>query len=804
MKLLSLHLTNFRQHADSTITFPPDGLIGLIGSNEAGKSTVLEGILFALYGTVAIRGKLDGLRWHGAPARKQAAVDLVFEVGGVMYRLERTESDATLRLHLFVGDGSIIAQGTKPVNEAIPKLLGMAYAEFAASFLVLQKDVSRIGSMGPTERTALIRKLLGVDKIDDGLKLCRKRKAALAQEMAGIEAGLGPREPVLASSSTALVAVSTALSTVAHATATAETVTSAATDARTALTVSEVVRVRHDALGREIHQEEQAGQRAAAALAGLAKKLQEADAAKGRLDAAAAQLATLPALGAERDALRDARATGDERRTLIVRLEGLREQARQAEATATALRAKAIEFDEEVLALRQTAHGQAGSHLGSLVRARYEALAAAGARATGHEHRASELRAQYATVSALGADGACPTCTRVLGSKALQAVLITLHDELTKEAQLAAESRQQQEAWAQAGGDEQAAERAEAQHRAALEQYIEVQRRSRQAATDLITTAARCGDLARDIATSEARIAELPAIMFDAERLTAIEWQVRDLEVLDAGLAKDRGLVAGIPDIRVERIGWLASDVVARDEVARLTAERRALAFSQPAHDILVTAAVTCDRAAQDAKIALARAEERLTASRTAYGLAQQRLADYDARADGLEAVKAAHLTHERVDARLAEFRVAIVGTIRPEMEELVSGFVSVLTDGRHEAVSVTEEFAVVAYEGGVECPIVSGGTEDVVALAMRLALSQMIVERAGHPLSLLVLDEVFGALDERRRGAVMALLKMLRQTFMQVLVVSHVAETRDLVDHAIELEYSESAGRTYVKGAAR
>ena len=44
---------------------------------------------------------------------------------------------------------------------------------------------------------------------------------------------------------------------------------------------------------------------------------------------------------------------------------------------------------------------------------------------------------------------------------------------------------------------------------------------------------------------------------------------------------------------------------------------------------------------------------------------------------------------------------------------------------------------------------MISGGEEDVANLALRLAISQMIAERAGQPLSLLVLDEIFGSLDE-------------------------------------------------------
>ena len=48
--------------------------------------------------------------------------------------------------------------------------------------------------------------------------------------------------------------------------------------------------------------------------------------------------------------------------------------------------------------------------------------------------------------------------------------------------------------------------------------------------------------------------------------------------------------------------------------------------------------------------------------------------------------------------------------------------------------------------------PVISGGEEDLANLVLRLAISQMIAERAGQPLSLLVLDEVFGSLDESRR----------------------------------------------------
>jgi exonuclease SbcC len=65
-----------------------------------------------------------------------------------------------------------------------------------------------------------------------------------------------------------------------------------------------------------------------------------------------------------------------------------------------------------------------------------------------------------------------------------------------------------------------------------------------------------------------------------------------------------------------------------------------------------------------------------------------------------------------------------------------------------------------------------------------------MIAERAGQPLSLLVLDEIFGSLDEERRGAVVDLLRNLADRFPQVILITHVESVREGFDRIIRLTY--------------
>jgi len=82
----SIRLKNFRRYEDSTFTFA-DGLNFIEGVNNAGKTTVLYGVEYALFGKVGTNLQPAGLMKAGA---KDVGVELVF-VGkdGRTYRLQR-------------------------------------------------------------------------------------------------------------------------------------------------------------------------------------------------------------------------------------------------------------------------------------------------------------------------------------------------------------------------------------------------------------------------------------------------------------------------------------------------------------------------------------------------------------------------------------------------------------------------------------------------------------------------------------------------------------------------------------------
>src|SRR5436305_4166474 len=75
-----------------------------------------------------------------------------------------------------------------------------------------------------------------------------------------------------------------------------------------------------------------------------------------------------------------------------------------------------------------------------------------------------------------------------------------------------------------------------------------------------------------------------------------------------------------------------------------------------------------------------------------------------------------------------------------------------------------------------------------------------MIAERAGQSFSLLILDEVFGSLDETRRFNVVELLRGLQDRFEQVILITHIESVREGLDRLITVGYDPNSGKSVVR----
>jgi exonuclease SbcC len=168
-----------------------------------------------------------------------------------------------------------------------------------------------------------------------------------------------------------------------------------------------------------------------------------------------------------------------------------------------------------------------------------------------------------------------------------------------------------------------------------------------------------------------------------------------------------------------------------------------------------------------------------------------------------LQALEADRQRHEELDRAFTDVRTDLNFQLRPELAEIASGLLDALTDGRYTTLEFDEEYRPLVLEDGVPKPVISGGEEDLCNLVLRLAISQMIAERAGQVFSLLILDEVFGSLDEARRANVMELLRRLNDRFEQVIVITHIEQVRDGLDRLVQVRFDETRGCSAVSVGA-
>ena len=87
---------------------------------------------------------------------------------------------------------------------------------------------------------------------------------------------------------------------------------------------------------------------------------------------------------------------------------------------------------------------------------------------------------------------------------------------------------------------------------------------------------------------------------------------------------------------------------------------------------------------------------------------------------------------------------------------------------------------------------LVSGGEAFRVNFAIRLALSEVLAQRAGARLQTLVIDEGFGSQDVQGRQRLIEAINQVRGDFAKILVITHIDELKDAFPTRIEVEKTD------------
>ena len=142
----------------------------------------------------------------------------------------------------------------------------------------------------------------------------------------------------------------------------------------------------------------------------------------------------------------------------------------------------------------------------------------------------------------------------------------------------------------------------------------------------------------------------------------------------------------------------------------------------------------------------------------------------------------------------MGDFRTFLISRIRPTLSSYSSDFFTRLTDGKYAEVELDENYDLLVYDNGEKYNInrFSGGEEDLANLCLRLAISEVITERAGGVFNFIILDEIFGSQDSIRRHNIMKALASLSSKFRQIFLITHVEDVKNDMENIIFVTENE------------
>ncbi len=738
LRLKSVHLKNFRIHAD--YTFEPDetGVTAIIGRNGHGKSTIIDGIAWALYGTKPNTGiKNSSWRRIDAPDDENAYVEVAFDLDGRELKIKRTlvgpkASSVTCECWL---DGTLEAgPAVSHASRWIINVLQLDEEGFLSTMLVQQKHVGQLVSASRAERRRILERLTGVTAVSTALEKAKEEEKVTKRAASSTEVD-EKRIPALRKTIERQVEVRRKAE--ASMVKTQERLEKLGEEGKAAkVKVDEM----EDALARRRGLESQ--------LAVAESSLKTAMARQTDLMARKEELkAELPPVKMAPSEMEDMRRELSEAKD---RLTGL-----QREESTLQARLDSAPTDEAMEAVRsriKEVSSKAGSYDRGSLESRLDRIRVERAEDDAKINQAGKSLGEIH-------DGVakCPTCLQDIEDPShVKAEL----DEIIKTA-----------------GD----------HKAALKtEYDGV--KSKLSELDGLEASVR------EAEAELRRLEELRAGLDGVpERLATVRGEIRSAQtVVDSSQAVvNRYEADRVKYDEYERVGSQLSSVMAEISSLEKTVKTCRADLSKIKVDEAALAKARGDLDGKrskrnDLRVKMSELQGEARVAGSEESAARRELAALEDQAErhksSLEALEVA----ATASSLLGKFREHVILSSIPRVTDYASELIESISGGAFTGISIDRSFNITVESGdGVVKSVsqLSGGEEDLVAICLRLGISLMLSD--GVP-SMLILDEVLTAMDSERAEAILAEMENLSDG--QIIIVAHNEIVKSIADKVVEL----------------
>lgn len=789
MIINNLHLINFKRFKDTKIDFEK-GITGIIGTNGAGKSSIVDAIFFALYGVSGgiatefiVSSFADGAKCE---------ITMGFAVGLEKYQIIRTfkkgkaiQHDATLTHTL--GSTSMVelrATGVSQVEAEIRKILGMGPVDFRNTVYAAQKDLMTLLDLTPGKRREWFLRALGIDYLNTGSQKILKEQVDLKEKEAmmlqGELAALSKQDPMeldqtrknLAGLKEEICilqetkkkcdgeqeALSVTLQGYNIRSAKHEQLVAKETDLRNDIST---LSTRIDILTNQITSSDIDVNE----LSRLDQDIKEIPTTRTELETHQSKQVKTDAIVIEcKNIASEISALGNKTANIHSVLDKLDSNEIELGVLYKNIRL-VLSIPDDVIDIEE-----AVKNLQADNRVSYASISTAQAALAKEQ---SKLLSDLKVIKDAGSNCICPLCRRLLQENDIAEVLKDYERRLDV---IAIEYEKNHNTTVQL----------ETENKILLQQ-ISVLTSAQKLKIGLQTREFHAKDLAGAIDRINAIGARNAELILQREEMgydnvahLTCQQHLVDLEdsrTRHSELTKKSAQQAGIKAQVAELSDQVCSKTVALAEV-KMAIDTNTVDAPE---GLKLTNAITelnttLKTIVQKLTLSIER-ETVTTRNITVLEIAMRRISDLQIKslslADEIETLKLTRIA-------IADYVVYIMQVVRSRIESEVGSIISEITGGKYDRVLLDEDFNLLVRENDKEYTVdrFSGGEQDDIAVALRIALSRYLAELHNvHESTLLIFDEIFGSQDEERRANLLTALRSQESRFPQIILISHIAE---------------------------